>query len=427
MISGAWKFLRALFRPTWSDLRVICEFISAIENEVAHDLYQLRTAGIDCNACPSLPRPAKWVAIYNEYPKILTAMDRFFSIFWIFFGILLFFFEHFRFSSVVSGKVKPDPKGQVLVFSHRCADLVSSNRSASIPSQLVTFPWLTVNKGIESDLIFDSRVLLNDSVLSRVLALSILSHFILMKSNYSRHFFFQSYTAWRWYYARLSLINLPGPFLIAEHFDRWAVLADKVVGQRNKQYGNQSFTLLQHGSVNAETAEVSIGFEIPTKLCNVTEVYLYSNSDYEVFLRDILCSRKSKPALNYLLPELKLRFLESDGRFNLLVVGHPLCENIHADFVRWLLQCHDVNIWYKPHPLAKESKLIATAECKIIHDKYFYPRVNLVISYPSTLVREYKIAGVEVFEHKMRPTSEEYEDLKMRVSNFIAGLSHTNL
>lgn len=427
MISGIWNFLRVLFRPTKSDLRFICEFFAAIQNEVAHDLYQLKIAEIDCNKCPSLPRPAKWAVIYSKHPKIFTAMDSIFSASWVFLGVVFFFAEHFRFSSVLCGKVDPDPKGQAFAFSRRCVDLVSSNISTSIQTQLVTFPWLKIDSGFGCEAKLDAGLLLKRSTASRILALSILSHIISIKSIYSRRFFFQSYTAWRWYYARLLLVDLPGPFLTADHFDRWAVLADKVVGERNKRYGKQAFTLLQHGSVNAQTQDVSIGFYIPTKLCNVTDVYLYSDADYKVFLNDILCTKKHKPALNYLVPKLKLSPVDNRGKFSLLVVGHPLCENVHVDFINWLSDCHDVYVLYKPHPLAKESRLISATGCRIVHDKQFYPRVDLVVSYPSTLVTEYNISGVEVFEHKMKPTPSEYDDLKVCVSDFILSATHVNL
>lgn len=426
MISEIWNFFRVLLRPARSDLRFICEFFAAIQNEVAHDLYQLKIAGLDSNASPSLPRPAKWVAIYSKYPKIFTALDGIFSAGWVFLGIVFFFTEHLRFSSVVCRNVEPDPKGQVFVFSRRCADLVSSNVSLGIPTQLVTFPWLSIERSCVSEAPLVAGLLLKRSIASRILALSILSHIISIRSVYSRRFFFQSYTAWRWYYARLLLVYLPGPFLTADHFDRWAVLADKVVGQRNRQYGKQAFTLLQHGSVNAQTQDESIGFDIPTKLCNVTDIYLYSDADYRVFLKDILCARKHRPVLNYLVPKLKLSPIESRGKFSVLIVGHPLCENFHMDFINWLSECHDVYVLYKPHPLAKESRLISAMACDIVRDKQFFPCVDMVVSYPSTLVTEYSTSGVEVFEHRMKPTPSEYEDLKLFVSHFILSKNHVD-
>src|SRR5690606_11827905 len=42
----------------------------------------------------------------------------------------------------------------------------------------------------------------------------------------------QSYTALRWFVVRAAVSKVSGPFWIAEHFDRWAVLADSVARQR---------------------------------------------------------------------------------------------------------------------------------------------------------------------------------------------------
>ncbi|HGB6932136.1 TPA: hypothetical protein ACIV34_005109, partial [Salmonella enterica subsp. enterica serovar Java] len=76
--------------------------------------------------------------------------------------------------------------------------------------------------------------------------LSIFAFFYFFKSKHTIKWCLQIYTAPSWFLVALVMNRIQGKVISSEHYDRWAVLIDSMLGEKGIQY-----TLIQHGSLRA--------------------------------------------------------------------------------------------------------------------------------------------------------------------------------
>ncbi|MCU7373352.1 hypothetical protein PEC18_21630 [Paucibacter sp. O1-1] len=93
--------------------------------------------------------------------------------------------------------------------------------------------------------------------------------------------------------------------------------------------------------------------------------------------------------------------LAATDRPSVLFVGHPLCEAAHCALMTALCQVIDVQTFYKPHPTTGAGRQIAELSWTVIQGRTVFPRVDLIVSYPSTMVAEYASHSVPAVVHSM--------------------------
>jgi hypothetical protein len=213
----------------------------------------------------------------------------------------------------------------------------------------------------------------------------------------------QSYTAFRWFLVRYAIDRISGPLVIAEHFDRWAVLIDRSIRESRRKTifdSGRRLVLIQHGALGGMRMD-NAPLKLPIKLGCVDMLYAYDESEEDLFRNSILISRRIDQSLRveYFKPSIKLSGEPISSRPRILFVGHPICEHFHAALYCGLKEAGDVDFFYKPHPKASMSSDMAKFGWKIIYNSEIFPRVDLLIAYPSTLVIEYKESGIEALVH----------------------------
>jgi hypothetical protein len=70
-----------------------------------------------------------------------------------------------------------------------------------------------------------------------------------------------------------------------------------------------------------------------------------------------------------------------------------------------------LDAFYKPHPLGKLNPAMARHDWQIISDKDEFPEVEMLVSYPSTLVTEYAALNIPASVHPLHldvPGSREF-------------------
>ncbi|ECE5475497.1 hypothetical protein LJP43_003588, partial [Salmonella enterica] len=83
-----------------------------------------------------------------------------------------------------------------------------------------------------------------------------------------------------------------------------------------------------------------------------------------------------------------------------LVVGHSLCERAQLKIGERLSTLSDeIVVYYKEHPRARASEKVKRAAWNFITDDNYFPDVDLVISYPSTLALQYQDLNKTVLLH----------------------------
>lgn len=413
--------------PSFADLRLVCDYLRGLRNEIAVDLQAIELARLDPARYGKFPRPSRWIGKAKRFALLSRLLHRISLSIWYFLGPLLFSrqCQAVRASRLHAGPIKFDEAGQVLALTIRALDIVHPGHIDPAPRQWIELPWLPLSNLPTGAEALSVTALLNDSDIERSLTLATLAHRALQSRQGMSEWGLQSYTAWRWFLVRLAVDKLPGPLLIVEHFDRWAVLVDGSVRQSRSHQPTRRLTVMQHGSVNADKTPRGLGIRLPTRLRAVSHLRAYSPADVEVFKAEILSPRCGDSGLevSFYSPSVMLTDMAStDGPPSILFVGHPLCETAHCALLAALRQKGDWQLFYKPHPANRASSYIRALSWTVVEGRSVFPRVDLLISYPSTMVAEYATHDIPAVVHRMDVSAAQLLDRLPEIFQIIQSL-----
>lgn len=380
------------------------EFEIALNSECSIDEHYRRAFGLRGNKFVGLPRPSKWVGYAKKNPAVLFAIFKFSKVIWVLGGAGIYFFCQMAFYfcrslCVPSGSVEDRTGNEfALGFSKRAMDVIDSCSIGRKPDCWVLFPWVRKSSLDESQRVIDilSVVGFADFVMAFLLSIKALYTVGLTRTGGrggSR--VLPTYIAFQWFLARIALNKLNARFFItAEHHDRWAVLADCLV-ESKLRYGS-SLVVVQHG--------VESSLKAAHRLRNISRLYVYNEDSLRVFQENIIDMSFVGGGLNvcFYMSEIFLKPLDvSKFPFgvSVLIVGHPSVEALHVFIYNTLLKGRNLNVIYKPHPTVRESKELRYLGWSVWENKDEFPEVDILISYPSTLVDEYSAVGVKAVVH----------------------------
>ncbi|APC97241.1 hypothetical protein [Francisella frigiditurris] len=208
---------------------------------------------------------------------------------------------------------------------------------------------------------------------------SIVSMFYILIKLRNKTDIIQTYVAYEWFMTYISLSKIKKDVknvYFANHYDRWATLFEQL-------FYDKEVNLIQHGILPNNLSLVY-------KFKNIDKIYCYNNKSEVLFKKlfnaeNIIFERVS---LSINLSEIKSR------RKTMLIIGQPHCIEREIEIVKKLY--NDFMIYIKPHPLYQDSAYYKVKGCEIIKDKNYYPKVDLALSYESTLGMEYEASGITV-------------------------------
>lgn len=197
-----------------------------------------------------------------------------------------------------------------------------------------------------------------------------------------------------------------------DHYDRWAVLVDFFIDSYEKKI---AFEIVQHGKLSNGINVNDLGFSmnLPYRLRNVSLIYYFENVAISLFKEYIL---DKKSCCKFVKFSNKISLVDFNLRgFKILIIGHPLCFGFHVDLARTVLVDSDMVLFYKPHPTQKYSGSDLDSRWILINKDYEFPKVDLVISYNSTLADQYSEHGIPILKHDFSPSDED-------LNNIVSGL-----
>ena len=400
-------------RASFADLRLVCDYFRGLRNEIAVDVQAIEMAGLAPDRYGKIPRPSRWIAKARRF-ALLSRLVQYVSLpIWYVLGPWLFRRQCNAAQAVrktCGAPIRFDEAGQVLPFSIRTIDIVHPRHISHPPRQWVELPWLPLSNLPPDAEILSAMSLLDEADMRRSLALARIAHRALNGRRDTSGWGLQSYTAWRWFLTRLAVDKLPGPLLTVEHFDRWAVLVDGSVQRSRHRQPKRRLTVMQHGSVNADVTPRGLGLRLPTRLRAISHLRAYSAADVEVFKEEILSRRHAERALDvsFYRPSVTLADMPRTGdQPRILFVGHPLCEPAHCSLLQALRRHGDFQIFYKPHPANRASKHIGEQRWTLVEGRSVFPRVDLLVSYHSTMIAEYAAHDIPAVVHRMDITASQ--------------------
>lgn len=394
------------------------EYRQAVENEISTDESLYLVAGKAPKNYGFLPRPTKWISQTKRTPGQINTFAYLLKVLWLAGGSTLYFFKEGLLALVPlfthSNRIEESylQTEFALAFSTRATELINRNTMGKDPLAWIFLPWVPHKLIPDSVTQFDIFSFLTFSDLARTFYLSVASVYSIRRHPQTAPWTLQSYTAFRWFLTRIALSKIKGGhFVTTEHFDRWAVLIDQVV-----RYDAQaSLTIVQHGSVSGLSASELFPIKLKYRLRSVQKLFAYDEGSALAFKNHILDAAFCRPEVHYFTPQIVLSDEKIQGSYVILFVGHPVCEDFHLRLWNELSAKENIFAYYKPHPTTPCGPAIEAASWKIIRDKTFYPKVHLLVSYPSTLVNEYANSGIDSVVHAMNVATDHLTSIQSEV------------
>lgn len=390
--------------PKQSFDQLMSEFKVAVFSECSIDDHYRHAFGFNDNSFVGLPRPSRWVGFAKKYPAMLIAIFQFAKLAWVLGGGVAYFFYQLSVYFIKSLFVPYKTLGgQVetefaLGFSNRAMDVIGECSIGRQPDFWILFPWVRKKNHDKSLHVIDALSMVNfaDFIIAFTLSVRALYTVGLARSGRGvGSMILPTYIAFQWFLARVILSKFNAKFFIlSEHHDRWAVLADYLV--KSKLVYGTSLVVVQHG--------VESNLKAAHRLRAVSRLYVYDEESLMAFENNIIDVGFVKDKLDvcFYMPRLTLKPLDNykfPYKISVLVVGHPSEEPLHVNLYKTLLEGLDINVIYKPHPTVRESKIVRKMGWFIWRDTEEFPVVDILISYPSTLVEEYHAVGIGAVIH----------------------------
>lgn len=192
---------------------------------------------------------------------------------------------------------------------------------------------------------------------------------------------------WKYYLVYYALLQIApdSKLYFCNQADKWAHLFDNIPSKRK--------ILIQHG----------IGSEIkkcPCLLNNIDTVYSISDCSWKGLIH---CFLSNSPRIIIMNPTIELSDINHD-KISVLLVANALFFDIERLIIEYF-QTKDVYLYVKRHPHQLDDscyrKLLEIYKFEFITDKYF-PNVDFVVSYESTLAYEYMGYNKEVYIYNSR-------------------------
>lgn len=415
------------------------EYLLATENEIAVDAHLYSIGGSNAGAFGHLPRPSRWRGMSAKLQPALRIVGTVSRALWNVGAARAYLNYDASRLDRYRQSCAPAPQGLTsecrelaVAFSSRAADVLHIPALPEEPKQWLTFPWAPIHPLPPGQAQVDAFSLLTAEDIELARKLAIRASAELRRRPSTRLWALQSYTAVRWFAARIALAKFTEcRLLIAEHYDRWAMLADAIARSGR---GN-ALTLVQHGalaglSANGEAPSGRLHFPLPHRLTSVSRLSVYDAISQSVFLSDVLtpeCVARGVEMRTF-KPTIELTRMNTTGRASLLIVGHTLCEPLHIALMNQLSRGDvDAEVFYKPHPTAAPGNQVARQPWQVIHERSVFPAVDLVVAYPSTLVTEYANVGIPAVVHALDATPDSAialaSEIQARLTGKVATIS----
>ncbi len=404
----------------YANRRFLAEYWLATDNEIAADIFFLRRTGQSVGTIGHIPRVPHWWTHLSSYPLLTLYLSRFLRLGWrltagVPFHILVaarLFLDMYR----TRQDIHALPEEIGLAFSQRAQELVVEPQVPA-PQAWIVPPWVEASPKRSELTHIPLLTQVTTADLINALWLAVIATSTPGRSEQRRSWLLQTYTALPWLLTRIALSRISANFVMAEHFDRWAVLADVVTrSKRRTGASHTQLTLVQHGYVGSLGAD-DHRIQLKYRLNAVSRLFTFDEASEQVFRTEILSPGAASRAATFRFkPTINLTQLAGSKVFRVLFVGHPMCAALQRSVFNGLAK-ENLSVFYKPHPVAGMPGMCEETGWHLILDRDVFPEVDLIVSYRSTLVAEYEGHGVAAIIHEL---SDDLNDVPLLIKRIEA-------
>lgn len=389
-------------------------------------------AGLPASLQLHVPRVQRWSGRALQFPRLMRAAASAAIVAWPYvIAPALFSVQLLQliFLKARQGSSRPLRDGSVIGagFSERAVELINLQDFPVRADTWLTFPWVGDTRSVDSPDKVGCLGLIRYSDLTGAWCESMAAVWSWRRSRRLAPWILQTYTAMRWFVAIRAIERTNAHWLCAEHYDRWAVLLDRAVRRHSK--AGLGWTLVQHGSVGGLSGRDT--FELPTRLARVSQLICFDQDSIDFFHSKVLAPGERSRGVTTLIHRPRIqtrRLVDRAAGLRLLIVGHPFAESLQVHLhgkIRSIFP--SVVCFYKPHPHAAMSHGMRTVGWRLVEDPACFPEVDLLLSYPSTLVNEYATAGIKAVVHPISGDEIEAESAWRNLEARIRGLQPSHL
>lgn len=393
--------------------RLLVEYRQATRNEIEIDEQATRYAGTSPDRVGYIPRPGLWMGKARVTPLLTRSFALAVATAWRITRGLPFHalkaVSLARHARRVEAMPLPSGHGPIgLALSRRAMEVISAPTLPKAPLVWIVPPWVDAQGLSRGRTLVDATTLLSKPDFWDAFALALSATATMARDRREALWVLQSYTAVPWFCLRIALSRVEGQLFMAEHFDRWAVLADqravaaRRLARRTRSAPGTTLALVQHGEVTSLSGDATAGSVLPYRLDAVSALHVYDGQAEQIFLGRILtdaCARRT--TVSHFQPSIVLFEPPASNKVRVLFVGHPICASLHVAILSAYRKRFDIDAFYKPHPAAGSADICNAQDWTMLNNQSGFPRVDMLVAYPSTLVREYAIHNVSAFVHSL--------------------------
>lgn len=397
---------------SYRKLKRLADYRAGTRNEIAVDEHMRAEACLPESLQLNVPRVQRWSGRALRFPRLMRAAASVAVVSWPYiFAPALFSIQllQLMFLKARQGTHPPLGNGSVIGagFSERAVELINLRGFPARADAWLTFPWVGSTEGAGSPQQVGCLGLIRYRDLAGAWSDAMAAVLSWRHSRRLAPWILQTYTAMRWFVALRAVERTSAHWLCAEHYDRWAVLLDRAV--RRHPGARLGWTLVQHGSVTGLSGQDTL--ELPTRLAQVSQLICFDQDSLDFFHSKVLApGARARGITNRIhRPTIQTRRLvDREAGLRLLIVGHPFSESLQVRLHGKVSSTFpSVVCFYKPHPHATMSHDMRTVGWQLVEDPACFPEVDLLLSYPSTLVNEYASAGIEAVIHPISGNEED--------------------
>lgn len=378
--------------PEWRISRstLAAIYLRALRNEIAIDMDSYKAIGAAPDEFAFLPRFSAVWPLLSRNRRASSMAARLLRMAWRY-GLYVPFFARQYLSLRQTPHARSDGTDQTLhVLLSALAPQLVANADGT-DALAFTVPWQRYVNGIPHD----RQVSIGDVLTRREMKDCLIDAIAIARRIANRNTVFadwhlQSYTLFRWVCVARALESIEcRQMVMANHYDRWAILIDRIGGASGRRTA-----IAQHG--------IEAVRHLPTRLQFIDTIHVFNRQEEALFKQFILAPTIAD-SVNVRFLDNSIELAELDGNpdtVRVVIVGHPEYDATQLRFLEAARSVRpDVEFIYKPHPTARSVNSDIGAATVLWDRQGVFPRCEFVFSYQSTLGYQYRDAGVPTYLH----------------------------
>lgn len=298
-----------------------------------------------------------------------------------------------------------------LLTSSALSRALDKTELKNVPKVWIDLPWKCYNNGTIPNHIGVFQLLTKNEIL--FCAYDSLKVFLFVLFKYGLNSVLLEYYNYSWflYVTAVEKVVDGKTIIFCSHMDEWTVALDHFNAKRKIliQHGTMAIRNNKYGLTQQDLSYLSKQncwtYNAAYKYKTVETLYSFTEDEYDLICKSILNNKPYKKISGY---GITLNAINHNKK-NILIIGYYPKYNKTEELILRSLQDDRFNLYLKNHPTLDSSLysgMLNYYNFKLITEN-FYPDVDIVFSYQSTLALQYQAMGKHVyFYDDFEPTNQ---------------------